>query len=107
MPEWMGEELPSPATYEVSELAKEAMAATERCLNSFNSKHAYDLAYLLASNHRTLVQNAMRDLVVPFILWLAEAAEDNRYDQRNQGSVTLAAELARVIRSESISLPVV
>jgi hypothetical protein len=96
-PNYYGKPLPEPGAGEERPGVVEAHKAVERTLNTFNEQGANELAYLLAYDHRTLVQNAMRDLVVPFILWLAFQYDEDRYDARNEGACRLAASLRDVI----------
>lgn len=99
-PNYYGRHLPAPTRGEEAPGVKEAKQAVERLLNTFNEQGANELAYLLAADHRTLVQNAMRDLVVPFILWLAADYDEDRYDARNEGACRLAAALRDVLNGE-------
>ena len=74
---------------------------------SFTPHTLHVLAEELATDHRTLVQGAMRDLVIPFIGFLATQGDEGRWDLRNEGSVKLAMQLRDVIDSSDIGLPFV
>jgi hypothetical protein len=89
---------------EVEAVAKQIHDLINR---SFTPHTLHVLAEKLATDHRTLVQGAMRDLVIPFIDFLATQGDDGRWDLRNEGSVKLAMALRDVIASSDIALPFV
>lgn len=72
------------------EVVTEAKKALHDLMNRFTPNAANALAVEMANDHRTLVQNTMRDLIVPFIQELARQGDDGRWDDRNHGSVKLA-----------------
>ena len=85
---------------------KAAAAAIHGILNrGFTGDGPKALAHFLANDHRTLVQTAMRDLIIPFIGYLAEQGRAERYDDRNKGSVMLAMELNKTIAQSEHFLP--
>jgi hypothetical protein len=104
-PTYYGRELPVRARNEMSQQVVDAGKAIHAVVNIFDESQAHDLAYLLASDHRTLVQNVMRDLVMPFILWLAADHDEGRYDARNEGACQLAADLREAFDKADVRLP--
>jgi hypothetical protein len=72
------------------EVVTEAKKALHDLINRFTPNAATALAKEMANDHRTLVQSAMRDFVLPFIQELARQGDEKRWDDRNEGSVKLA-----------------
>ena len=85
-----------------AEVVTKAKKDLHDLLNRFTPNAATALASELASDHRTLVQNTMRDLVVPFVTILAGRYDTGRFDDRNAGSVKLAAAWRDVMEDNSL-----
>lgn len=106
-PTYWGRELPRPNERDVSQNTADAAKAVHKVVNVMGEAQAHDLAWLLAADHRSLVQSTMRDLVLPFILHLADFYDEGRYDLRDEGACRLAAEMRDTFMAGEISLPTV
>lgn len=55
--------------------------------------------------HRTHQQLLVKKVIIPILKSLAEADRDNRYDDRNEASVKLAAKMLATVSEDDLFLP--
>lgn len=65
------------------------------------------VAKMVIEEHNTLIQNFMRDVVVPFISGMAEMHELGHTDGRNEGTGKLCVALRDYMEKNPVGLPFV
>lgn len=79
----------------------EVAKAISRLTNVGSQNDMAILAELLASDHRTLQQGFMRDLVWPLLKLWADDYTSGRYDARNEATVRLAHQIVATFKTDA------
>lgn len=66
-------------------------------LNAYDREAVEAFVAALANDHRTLQQNAMRYVIMPFLRLKALDYGEGRYDARNQQTCQVAAEMLKAV----------
>lgn len=92
-------------SYYANERAKEVAKGLSTLTNVDGASALEDLASLVRQDHRTLQQGVMRDFVIPLLRQWNEDNRENRFDERNAGTVRAATVMVEALDESGITFP--